>query len=155
MKDKVLLKAKLETDGEGRYFQNVRDATTLGSFWATCIDMVVLTVEAKASGCTPRPHTLSPCFESLRTPRAHTSPHISIIVTVQIATGPVKLAKPTRQRCEKNTEDETKFKELVKVVYGEHPGHYAEGEWISAATELMHGTPAWVSTRVSMRRRSS
>jgi len=115
----VLLKAKLETDGEGRYFQNVRDATTLGSFWATCIDMVVLTVEAK------------------------------------IATGPVKLAKPTRQRCEKNTEDETKFKELVKVVYGEHPGHYAEGEWISAATELMHGTPAWVSTRVSMRRRSS
>jgi hypothetical protein len=66
-------------------------------------------------------------------------------VTVQIATGPVKLAKPTRQRCEKNTEDETKFKELVKVVYGEHPGHYAEGEWTSAATELMNGTPAWVS----------
>ena len=36
-KNKLLLKAKLEVDGEGRLFQGVRDATTLGTFWASCM----------------------------------------------------------------------------------------------------------------------
>ena len=56
---------------------------------------------------------------------------------MDIATGPTKLAKPSRPRGVKHTQDELKFKELVKIVYGEHPGHYAEGEWTEAATELM------------------
>ena len=56
---------------------------------------------------------------------------------MDIATGPTKLAKPSRPRGVKHTQDELKFKELVKIVYGEHPGHYAEGEWTEAAVELM------------------
>ena len=54
-----MLKANLEVDGEVRYFQKVRDATTLGSFWTTCMDMGSLVVEAQASRlCTGHPPTL-------------------------------------------------------------------------------------------------
>ena len=71
-------------------------------------------------------------------------------MTVQIATGPGKLAKPKRQRGEKNTADELKFKDLVKMVYGEHPGHFVEGEWTAEATELLRGEPGWVSKHKEM-----
>ena len=49
-KDKLLLKAKLEVDGEGRLFQGMRDATTLGTFWGGCMDMGALVAKAQASG---------------------------------------------------------------------------------------------------------
>ena len=71
-------------------------------------------------------------------------------MTVQIATCPGKLAKPKRQRGEKNTADELKFKDLVKMVYGEHPGHFVEGEWTAEATELLRGEPGWVSKHKEM-----
>ena len=38
---------------------------------------------------------------------------ISVVVTVQIWTGPQKLAKPSRPRGEKHSADELQFKELV------------------------------------------
>jgi hypothetical protein len=60
-----LLKANLEVDGEVRYFQKVRNATTLGSFWSTCMDMGSLVVEAEASDRT--------CLEP--TPQVHASSH--------------------------------------------------------------------------------
>jgi hypothetical protein len=70
-------------------------------------------------------------------------------VTVKIAIGPTKLAKPTRPRGEKHTQDELKFKELVTIVYGEHAGHYAEGEWTEGATELVQ-SEGWVSKHKEM-----
>ena len=69
----------------------------------------------------PRAHASSPRLEP-HTVSPHKSGHwqeISIIVTVQIATGPTQLAKPKKPRCNKNTVDELKFKELVTTVYGE------------------------------------
>ena len=152
-KDKLLLKAKLEVDGEGRLYQDVRDATTLGTFWASCMDMGTLIVEAQASS--PRAHIASPHREPTRREPSHAvrgprSQEISVVMTVQIATGPGKLAKPKRQRGEKNTADELKFKDLVKMVYGEHPGHFVEGEWTAEATELLRGEPGWVSKHKEM-----
>ena len=152
-KDKLLLKAKLEVDGEGRLFQAVRDATTLGTFWASCMDIGALIVEAQASS--PRAHIASPHREPTRREPSHAvrgprSQEISVVMTVQIATGPGKLAKPKRQRGEKNTAEELKFKDLVKMVYGEHPGHFVEGEWTAEATELLRGEPGWVSKHKEM-----
>jgi hypothetical protein len=49
VKDKLMLSVKLEVDGEARYQQRVRDATELGTFWATCMDMGALIVRAQAS----------------------------------------------------------------------------------------------------------
>ena len=183
-KNKLLLKAKLEVDGEGWLYQDVRDATTLGTFWASCMDMGALIVEAQASSprahiaITSRARIASPRAASshrepawrAHAPRAHiASPHrepthrepshavrgprsqeISVVMTVQIATGPGKLAKPKRQRGEKNTADELKFKDLVKMVYGDHPGHFVEGEWTAEATELLRGEPGWVSKHKEM-----
>ena len=48
---------------------------------------------------------------------------ISVVVTVRLSTGQPKLAKPSRPRGEKHSADELQFKKLVKLVYGEHPGH--------------------------------
>ena len=123
VKSRLLLKAKLEVDGEARYFQSLRDATTLGSFWATCMDM-----GARITG----------------------AQEIAVFVTVGIAMGPTKLAKPKQPRCQKNTTDETKFKNLVKIVYGEHSHHYAEGEWTNEATEALRAEPGWVSKHAEM-----
>ena len=69
---------------------------------------------------------------------------ISVVVTVQIATGPTKLKKPAQPCGLKHTQEELKFKELVTMVYGEHAGHYAEGEWTEGATELLQ-SQGWVS----------
>ena len=67
-KDKLLLKAKLEVDGEGRLFQGVRDATTLGTFWGGCMDMGALVAEGAGEWppmpqATPRAHISSPSLE--------------------------------------------------------------------------------------------
>jgi hypothetical protein len=100
----------------------------------------------------PRAHASSPRLEP-HTVSPHKSGHwqeISIIVTVQIATGPTQLAKPKKPRCNKNTVDELKCKELVTMVYGEHPGHYAEGEWTNNASELMASVPSWNSKHKEM-----
>ena len=67
-KNKLLLKAKLEVDGEGRLFQAVRDATTLGTFWASCMDMGALIVEAQASS--PRAHIAITSRARIASPRA-------------------------------------------------------------------------------------
>ena len=75
---------------------------------------------------------------------------ISVVVTVQIWTGPQKLAKPSRPRGEKHSADELQFKELVKEVYGEHPGNYAEGEWTETASNMMQTQNGWLSKHKEM-----
>ena len=75
VKDKLMLSVKLEVDGEARYQQRVRDATELGTLWATCMDMGALIVRAQASRLrlntrlTPHlSHQTSPHCEPYREP---------------------------------------------------------------------------------------
>ena len=150
-KEKLVLRMKLEVDGEAKYFIGVRDATTLGTFWAGCMDMGAIIAQAQAA-CKPYPnphHHTPQKHTALRRlmwlHSLHRSQEISVVVVVHISDGPKKLCKPSRPRGVKHTEDETKFKGLVKMVYGEHPGHYAEGEWTEEATELVRGEPGWVT----------
>ena len=53
--------------------------------------------------------------------------------------------KRTRQRKEKESEKEKAqrelFNSLVKAVYGDAPGHFAEGEWGVAASEIVRRNP--------------
>ena len=143
-KEKLVLRMKLEVDGEAKYFIGVRDATTLGTFWAGCMDMGAIIAQAQAASepyPTPSHHHTPQLHTADRTPPQD----ISVVVVVHISDGPKKLCKPSRPRGVKHTEDETKFKGLVKMVYGEHPGHYAEGEWTEEATELVRGEPGWVT----------
>jgi hypothetical protein len=49
IKNRLVLKTKLEVDGDAKCFRNVRDAETLGNFWASCMDMGTLVTSAKVS----------------------------------------------------------------------------------------------------------
>ena len=49
IKNRLVLKAKLEVDGDAKLFRPLRDAGTLGAFWATCMDMGTLVTAAKVS----------------------------------------------------------------------------------------------------------
>ena len=119
---RLVLRAKLEVDGEGRFQQNVHEGATLANFWANCMGMGSLVVQAQ---------------------------EIAVIVTVQLGRDPKVLAKPKKPRGEKHTADELKFKDLVQEVYGEHPGHYAGGTWTEKATELMQYGD-WLSKHKAM-----
>ena len=108
-KEKLVLRMKLEVDGEAKYFIGVRDATTLGTFWAGCMDMGAIIAQAQAAS-EPYPTPSHHHTPKLHTPQLHTAdrtppPHvhplhrsqeISVVVVVHISDGPKKLCKPSR-----------------------------------------------------------
>ena len=67
--------------------------------------------------------------------------------------------KRTRQRKEPESEKakakRALFKSLVTAVYGEDPGHFAEGTWGVAASEIVRRNPAILQKFLSMQVRGA
>ena len=59
--------------------------------------------------------------------------------------GPKTIKKASRPRGGKQREDETNFKALVETLFGERPGHTAEGAWSAAASDVMRRQPDYLT----------
>ena len=46
------------------------------------------------------------------------------------------------------------FKSLVTAVYGDQPGHFAEGQWTEAASEIVRRNPKLLQKFLPMQERA-
>ena len=107
---KIGLRLQLKLEGVTKFVTTARDPTTLSSFWG------MLERDAQALMA------------------ANVIELSSCVVSIQ---GPKTIKKASRPRDGKQREDETNFKALVTTLFGERPGHCAEGAWTASASDVM------------------
>jgi hypothetical protein len=62
----------------------------------------------------------------------------------------VKIARKRRPPTERAEKEKEKFGSLVRAVYGEQPGHFAEGEWCVEASDIVRREPATLKKYLAM-----
>ena len=112
------IKLSLVLDGEIRIFTTARDESTLGSFLAVLEELKEEVLAAKK-------------FE--------------ISGDILSLNGPKKIQKASRPRGGKQLNDETDYKALMAALFGENPGHMAEGAWTAAASDVMRRQPSYLT----------
>jgi hypothetical protein len=116
---KIGLRMTLKLEGESKFVTTARDPTTLSSFWGLLegrSEAVLVAKVIELSGS---------------------------VISVQ---GPKTIKKASRPRDGKQREDETNFKALVAALFGERPGHCAEGAWTASASDVMRRQPEYLTT---------
>jgi hypothetical protein len=126
---KVALKLKLmsatEVEGGDILYGTVRDESTMANWW------VQLTEAVERDG-----------------------PSQKKIIKAELVgvKGAIKIARKKKPVTARATAEKEKFNSLVTAIYGEQPGHYAEGEWSAEASDIVRRDPAMLKKYLAMRK---
>ena len=115
---KIGIRIWVEVDEECDGHTTVRDTSTLGTLLAMLEEKKKTLLKAKVIKLTGHVVSLS---------------------------GPTTIKKASRPRGGKQREDEANFKALVATLFGERPGHAAEGAWSAAASDVMRRQPDYLT----------
>lgn len=61
-----------------------------------------------------------------------------------------KVVRSRRPRSKGQNAGEQVMRELIKAVYGEHPGRFATGTWTGAASDILRDHPKILSSQIQM-----
>jgi hypothetical protein len=128
---KVGLRLKFLVGAETKLSGRVSDAATMANWWAKLAEMLL--VDAASS---------EPSLPTVRCISAE-------LFALQKAVSIKRKKKPESEAAKAQRE---LFRSLVTAVYGEHPGHFAGGQWTEAASEIARRNPKMMEKFLTMQR---
>jgi hypothetical protein len=125
---KVGMKVRLSIGGVTKLAQRIVDADTMANWWAQMEDVLDLNSLPERSTCSVYADLFAPkgAFKKKKTK---------------------KKGETARAKAERDL-----FNSLVKSIYGEKPGHFAEGQWTAEASEIMRRNGSLLDKFLPMQR---
>ena len=125
---KVGMKVRLSIGGVTKLAQRIVDADTMANWWAQMEDVLDLNSLPERSTCSVYADLFAPkgAFKKKKTK---------------------KKGETARAKAERDL-----FNSLVTSIYGEKPGHFAEGQWTAEASEIMRRNGSLLDKFLPMQR---